>query len=269
MILVIDALTQDSFADILDEMFQLRARVFADRMGWAVDVKNGRERDIFDDLGPSYLVGLNGQGHVISCARFLQTTGPHMLSDVFHSILDGQPCLRSGQVWESTRFCVDTQRLQANGPSGAVAQATASLMIAMLEYAQSCGISDIVTVIDPVMNRVLKRAQSAPYDYLGTPKKMGKVEAMAALLDCTEARITAVRKHAGVLGDVFISPDLARLCRAYGTADMPQQDHCAQLGPELAAYCRAQIIAAKTPEEQIAAHGLMQHLLKTKRQLPL
>jgi len=80
MILVIDALNQDRFADVLDEMFQLRARVFGGRLGWEVQVNNGREYDQFDDLNPAYVIGLDADGHLVSCARFLQTTGPHMLS---------------------------------------------------------------------------------------------------------------------------------------------------------------------------------------------
>ena len=112
MLLVIDALNQDRFADVLDEMFQLRARVFGGRLGWEVQVKNGREYDQFDDLDPAYVIGLDQDGQLVSCARFLQTTGPHMLSDVFHAILNGQPPLRSATLWESTRFCVDTESVR-------------------------------------------------------------------------------------------------------------------------------------------------------------
>ncbi|MDZ7906284.1 MAG: acyl-homoserine-lactone synthase [Cypionkella sp.] len=144
MIIVIDALNQDRFADLLDEMFQLRARVFGDRLGWEVHIENGREFDQFDDLNPAYVVGLDEQGHVVACARFLQTTGPHMLSDVFHAILDGQPPLRSASIWESTRFCVDTQRLSASDKVGAVSRMTSEIMVAMLEYAKASGISDII-----------------------------------------------------------------------------------------------------------------------------
>ena len=207
MIIVIDALNRDEFADLLDEMFLLRGRVFGDRLGWEVDVKNGREIDQFDNLDPAYVVGLDDEGYVVSCVRALQTTGPHMLADVFQTILDGEPPLRSSRIWESTRFCVDTQRLTRDGTMRGVSQATAELMIGSLEFCKNAGITDIITVIDPVMNRVLIRSDNAPYDYVGSTKQMGKVPAMAALLDCTDERIDRLRAFSGIKGDVFATED--------------------------------------------------------------
>jgi acyl homoserine lactone synthase len=270
MILVIDALNQNRFADVLDEMFQLRARVFGDRLGWQVRIEDGREWDDFDDLNPAYLVGLDDAGHVISCARFLQTTGPHMLSDVFHAILDGQPPLRSANIWESTRFCVDTQRLASDARCGAVARATSMLMVAMLEYAKGAGITDIVTVIDPVMNRVLKRSACAPYDYLGKVTPMGKVAAMAALLDCTPERIAALRTFAGITEDVFMPDKVARARLDARLPDLKDQTEMhASLAnsagfaahAELMAYCKDQLDAAQTPSDRMAAQRLVQHLI--------
>lgn len=209
MIIVIDALNRGRFGTLLDEMFRLRARVFGDRLGWEVTVKNGMEIDQFDALDPAYLVGLDADGYVVSCARLLQTTGPHMLSDVFSSLLDGEPPLRSPQIWESTRFCVDTTRLKDTGGVSGISRATCEIMIAILEYGRSAGISDIVTVIDPVMDRVLKRSNCAPHGYVGTRKPMGKVAAMAALVDCSEERSEAVRAFSGIEGAVFLSDSQA------------------------------------------------------------
>jgi acyl homoserine lactone synthase len=209
MIIVIDALNRERFRGVLDEMFRLRARVFGGRLGWDVSLRNGMEIDKFDALDPAYVVGLNDQGQVISCVRALQTTGPHMLADVFSDILDGEPPLRSATLWESTRFCVDTQRLSAGRGPNSVSHATCELMIGSLEFAKRSGITDIVTVIDPVMDRVLKRSDNAPYDYLGSTKPMGRVSALAALLDCTQERIDRVRSFADIQGDVFLTEDAA------------------------------------------------------------
>lgn len=209
MIIAIDALNRERFGAVLDEMFKLRARVFGDRLGWEIDVVDGREIDRFDALDPAYLVGLDDDGQVVSCARLLQTTGPHMLADVFSEILDGEPPLRSSRVWESTRFCVDTQRLRARSGTAAISRATCEILIAINDYGMQAGIGDIVTVIDPVMNRVLKRSACAPYDYVGTQKPMGRVPALAALLDCTPERGAAVRAFSGIEGSVFLGDDEA------------------------------------------------------------
>ena len=209
MIIVVDGTNRDRYSGLLDQMFELRARVFGGRLGWEVEVVNGKEVDQFDALNPAYVIGVNEEGRVVSCVRALQTTGPHMLSDVFTSILDGQPPLRSPTIWESTRFCVDTEVLDRGNSRNSVGYATCELMTGSLEYAQESGISDIVTVIDPVMNRVLKRSDCAPYDYLGKTVPMGKVSAMAALLDCTDERIEKIRAFAGIEGDVFVDEETA------------------------------------------------------------
>ncbi|MAU53804.1 MAG: autoinducer synthase [Roseovarius sp.] len=246
MILVIDAINKDRFASVLDEMFKLRARVFGDRLGWQVNVVDGRERDVFDDLDPAYAVGLDDDGNVVSCVRALQTTGPHMLSDVFYAILDGEPPLRSPHLWESTRFCVDTQRLGRGRGPNSVSYATCELMIASLEAAKRAGVSDIVTVIDPVMDRVLKRSGNAPYDYVGRQAEMGKVPALAALLDCTDERIARIRKFSGIEGDVFLSEEEALCLLARRAVRAPAKS-------ALEIYCDEQVAAATTTQERVAA----------------
>jgi acyl homoserine lactone synthase len=52
MIFIIDSLNLREHADIVKDMFRLRKRVFADRLGWDVQISQGMERDRFDDLDP-------------------------------------------------------------------------------------------------------------------------------------------------------------------------------------------------------------------------
>ncbi|RBW60300.1 acyl-homoserine-lactone synthase [Ruegeria sp. A3M17] len=209
MIIVIDGINQNKFKHVLDEMYKLRARVFGDRLGWDVNIVDGRERDHFDDLHPAHVVSIDDEGDVVGCMRLLQTTGPHMLSDVFYSILDGEPPIRSAQVWEATRFCVDTKKLGRGRGENSVSYVTSEIMIGSFEYAKMAGVLDSIAVIDPVMNRVLQRSGNAPYDYLGTAKPMGKVVAMAALMDCSDERISGVRDYAGIEHDVFLTEEQA------------------------------------------------------------
>jgi acyl homoserine lactone synthase len=209
MIIIIDALNKHTFGHILDEMHKLRARVFQGRLGWEVSVTDGMERDLFDDLNPAHVVCLDQDGDVVGCMRLLQTTGAHMLADVFYDILDGEPPLRSAQVWEATRFCIDTQKLKGGKKRNSISYVTSEVMIGAFEYAQKAGVLDAIAVIDPVMNRVLKRSGNAPYDYLGSAKPMGKVTAMAAMMDCSDTRISSIREFSGIDHDVFASESQA------------------------------------------------------------
>jgi N-acyl-L-homoserine lactone synthetase len=208
VIYVIDSLNKQDYQPMLDEMYRLRKRVFHDRLGWDVEITDGMEIDIFDRLDPSYIISVDSEGHVVGCVRQLQTTGPHMLSDVFSSILDGEPPLRSSRVWEATRFCVDTQRLSGGRGRNTISYVTSEIMIAAIELAISAGVTDAIAVVDPVMNRVLHRSGNGPYDYLGTPKQMGKVVAMAGLIDCTQERAARIRAFAGIEGNIFAQQDM-------------------------------------------------------------
>ncbi|MBU2359373.1 acyl-homoserine-lactone synthase [Loktanella sp. M215] len=203
MIVIIDSLNAHEYPDLLDKMHQLRARVFSDRLGWDVQVINGRERDAFDDMDPAHVVSVDDDGRVVGCMRLLQTTGPHMLSDVFSCLLDGEPPIRSALVWEATRFCVDTSLPGRGIARNSISYVTSEVMIGAFEFGLSAGITDAVAVIDPVMNRVMKRSGNAPYDYLGSPHAMGKVTALAALMDCSEQRIASIRAFSGIRHDVF------------------------------------------------------------------
>ncbi|SFE14432.1 N-acyl-L-homoserine lactone synthetase [Roseivivax sediminis] len=276
MILVVDAINKHKFHDVLEEMFRLRARVFGERLGWEVNIVDGMERDQFDDLDPAYAIGLDDDGNVVSCVRALQTTGPHMLSDVFADILDGEPPIRDPHMWESTRFCVDTKRLGRGNGRGSVNHATCELMIASLESAMNAGVSDIVTVIDPVMNRVLKRSGNAPYDYVGKTVPMGKVPAMAALLDATDERVSAIRTFSGIESDVFLTDEEGRAL--FDKSRTPQTEVASDTVstlPERAAndnhgtfnaltsYCRDQLNAARTHEERAAARALVRSITET------
>ncbi len=263
MLVVVDALNKADFPGLLDEMFRLRARVFGDRLGWEVDIRNGREIDKFDALDPAYVIGLDDEGHVVSCVRALQTTGPHMLSDVFSAILDGEAPLRSATLWESTRFCVDTNRLDRGNGRNSVSYATCELMVGSLEYAKNSGITDIVTVIDPVMDRVLKRSDNAPYGYVGKKTPMGKVPALAALLDCSDERINKVRAFAGIEGDVFADETvMARLMAAEAERRQAVALSYMQMGmlDNLVQYLNDQYDNAHSDEERMAVERLAAQL---------
>ncbi len=264
MIIVVDGLNRHQFSDVLDEMFELRARVFSERLGWDVKIEDGKEIDEFDHLDPAYVIGLDDGGNVVAAVRALQTTGPHMLSDVFSAILDGEPPIRSATMWESTRFCVDTQRLNRGKDKNSVSYATCELMIGSLEYAKNAGIQDIITVIDPIMDRVLKRSNCAPYDYVGKTVPMGKVSALAALLDCTDERIDAIRDFAGIKTDVFLEEDKAlELFNSKNLVDQNPANRDHKPLTELEKYFVEQMNAARTEAERQDVLRLIETLSNT------
>lgn len=268
MIIVIDALNEAKFSKILDEVYKLRARVFSGRLGWDVAVEDGREIDLYDKLNPAHVVCLDDDGEVVGCMRLLQTTGPHMLADIFYDLLDGEAPMRSSQIWEATRFCIDTDKLKGGESRNSISHYTSELMLGCFEYAQSAGILDIIAVIDPVMNRVMKRSGNAPYDYVGSTKPMGVVSAMTALMDCTDERIQSIRNFANITHDIFADEDKAlelfnSTAKAKAIAnDISLEPKHGPLAPaaqksDLQKYCFDQLAKANTEQEVAAALSLL------------
>ncbi|NSY14954.1 acyl-homoserine-lactone synthase [Agrobacterium vitis] len=167
-------------AHLLHLHYQLRARVFFDRLGWEVDVRAGCESDGFDALRPTYVLAIAETGQLAGCARLLPALGPTMVADVFPSLLpDGQLSAHAAMI-ESSRFCVDTALAEGRG-SGSVHEATLTMFAAIVEWCMANGYTEIVTVTDLRFERILARV-GWPLLRLSEPKKIGVTMAVAGTL---------------------------------------------------------------------------------------
>lgn len=191
------ALSSGEFAGrlgLLERMFKLRRRVFKDRLDWDVSSADGMEIDVFDALGPTYLLVLTGQEDVVGCVRLLPTTGPTMLADTFPSLLNGQQPPRDPDVLESSRFCVDTGST-ANTSGGGLSRITLLLFAAMIEHLNSVRARSIVTVTDLRMERILRRA-GWPLQRITAPHPIGTTMTLAGYLHGSEAALSEICQHA-------------------------------------------------------------------------
>ena len=178
------------FPELMDQMFELRARVFDKRLEWEVQVQGDHERDEFDELDPLYALAIDND-RVVGCFRLLQTTGPNMLSDVFSVLVDGP--VRSPLIWESTRFCIDTSAFDKRDRRG-LSDLTAKMLCSLYEIGMLAGLEFIVTVLDVRMERILRRA-GCPMERLGEPKDIGGVQTLAILMPVSEENVAAMHDH--------------------------------------------------------------------------
>lgn len=208
MIRLVQGHLANSHAAHFDQMFKLRAKVFGARLGWDVRVTDGQERDEFDDLNPLYGLALSENGNeVIGSFRLLQTTGPTMLGSVFKELLPEGESVRSPLVWESTRFCVDTERAASLGERG-LNTLTGKLLAAVYETGMLAGLTHVVTVIDVRMERVMRRA-GCPMDRLGPARRIGRVDTIAVLVPTTEAALEEICTRNGIEAPCIERTDLA------------------------------------------------------------
>src|SRR5580704_753348 len=116
MIVVIERYNAHEYSHLMDQMFRLRARVFHDRLGWDVEVADGKERDRYDDEGPVYIIYADDEARQVKGSlRLLPTTGPTVLADIFSDTLPDAVNLSAPTIWECTRFCVEDHGTSRRG----------------------------------------------------------------------------------------------------------------------------------------------------------
>jgi acyl homoserine lactone synthase len=202
MITLIDSTNRHRYLDLLDQMFQLRAEVFKNRLGWDVTVHDNKEIDVFDAADPLYLLSLNEQtGELQGSVRLLPTTGPNMLRDVFHALLPDGEVVEDPLIWESTRFCIDPKLPLPSG--GGLHHVTGELLCGLVEAGMKIGLRQIVSVYDARMVRIF-RAANCPAQLIGRPYRFGEVMTYAGLFDVSPTMRDRIGAKANIGSDPVI-----------------------------------------------------------------
>jgi N-acyl-L-homoserine lactone synthetase len=173
MIVVIEQYNAHEYSGLMDEMFRLRARVFRDRLGWDVQVADGKERDKYDDEGPVYLIYADDESRKVrGSLRLLPTTGPTVLADIFCDTLPDAVHLRAPTIWECTRFCLEEDILSRRHREELLI-ASAVLIAALGDVAIRAGIESIVGNFDSTMLRLYRRI-GCEVEVLGSTRRYGR-----------------------------------------------------------------------------------------------
>ena len=184
-------------------MFRSRASTFSERLGWDVVVKDGYERDRFDDENPLYVVSVDPvSGQYWGSLRLLPTTGPNMLRDIFPYLLKDGEVIESATIWEVSRICGLLVEGQPDRARAGVNYVLADLLVGIADVAIAAGLTQIVAVFDARIFRVLKAAGCNPR-IIGTPRRIGNTMSYAGLFDMREAFQRAVRSGLGIDGSVL------------------------------------------------------------------
>jgi acyl homoserine lactone synthase len=171
MIIVIEPHNAAEYPKLMEQMFRLRARVFRDRLGWDVQVANGKERDKYDDEAPVYLIYADDKAREVKgCLRLLPTTGPTVLADFFSDTLPDAVFLSAPSIWECTRFCLDDRLLAKSNQD--MYFASAVLIAALGDVAIKAGIESILGNFDSTMLRIYRRI-GCEVEVLGSTERYG------------------------------------------------------------------------------------------------
>jgi acyl homoserine lactone synthase len=177
--------------------FAIVPETFSHRLGWEVKVKDGYERDHFDDENPLYLVSVDPDTEEYwGSLRLLPTTGPNMLRDVFPQLLDGD-YIESATIWECSRICATAARAQPERNGGGVNYVLSELILGIGEVAVAAGLTQIAAVFDARVLRVLRTAGCNP-EIIGTPQQIDEVMCYAGLFDTGEGPLKTFRAASGI-----------------------------------------------------------------------
>ena len=201
MIEIVTPEKYDLWRPHLREMHRQRYRIFKQRLGWDVDGENDEERDRYDDLNPTYILGFDGTGRLVSSWRLLPTTGPNMLRDEFSILLEGQAAPSNPDVWECSRFAVDLGDT-IDGCLAAVSRTTREIFCGLIEYCLDQGIAEVEAVYDLRVARILPRVGCWPKRKTRV-FSIGKTRALAGWFDISQDVLNDVRQAGGIQGPVL------------------------------------------------------------------
>lgn len=133
---------RSAYEDYLNQMFEMRRRVFIEKLGWeALTAPYGRERDFIDESDAvEYLLTLDDFGNLIGSGRFGPTTTPHLLSGPLKHFAerDYEP---GPSCWEFTRY-IPTE----HDDSPCKLQGRAYILTAMVEWAIRRGVRRVLGI---------------------------------------------------------------------------------------------------------------------------
>ncbi|MCZ7934759.1 GNAT family N-acetyltransferase [Agrobacterium leguminum] len=206
MYLLVQAHEYHKHAELLDQSFRLRKRVFVDRLGWDVSVSDHRERDRYDELHPAYLLWCDeDRQQLYGSVRLMPTTGPTLLYDVFRATFPDACDLMAPGIWEGTRMCIDEDAIYRNMPELRLDRAFCLLLLALCETALAHGIHTMVSNYEPHMRRVYQKA-GAELDELGRSSGYGRFPVCCGAFEVSHRVLIAMRSKLQVNESLYRRP---------------------------------------------------------------
>ena len=208
MILLVNGSERKQYAQLIHAMHRQRAEVFHERLKWDVNLVDGLEIDEFDSMNPLYLLSVDEiTGRLRGSLRLLPTSGPNMLRDVFGELLPEKEIVESATIWESSRFSKENLA-DTPEPGCLISRVTGELLAGAYEVGLLAGLTQIVSVFDARMIRIL-RSGGTPPTIIGKPMKIGVCMTYAGLFDISKEILANIRKASGIEGSV-LEPRSAR-----------------------------------------------------------
>lgn len=198
---MIRIITSENFGDhqeLMERVWRFRHVQFVERLGWTeLSSVDSREIDRFDTDDAVHLVAEKA-GRVVGYSRMLRTSGPHLLSDVYPQLMQGNAWPRQRDIYEWTRCISDVDA----GRFGDV-QASHLLITGVLEFCLVAGIKGMIVETHPkLVTWMLETGYKV--ETLGTPQEMNGVPVVPVHIGATLAALERHQQMFGISGSVLV-----------------------------------------------------------------
>lgn len=189
---------RSAYSQYLDEMFEMRRRVFIEELRWErLSAPDGRERDFIDEHEDvEYLLTIDDFGQLVGSGRFSPTTRPHLLDGPLkdYSERDYEP---GPDCWEFTRY-IPTE----TNDSPVKLQARAYILTAMVEWSVRRNVRRLLG-ISPLETLAFTSRMGWRNGLLGMPVEYQPGQSAVAMhFDLDRASLASTRRYWDLEGPV-------------------------------------------------------------------
>jgi acyl homoserine lactone synthase len=174
--------------------FQLRHREFIERQQYDVKTLDGMEFDEYDTLASVYLVYTEDGKTVLGASRLTPITYGCMLADHFADLVDDKSIFDAENVWEGTRFCIDSRL-----PAEKRLKICHHICAGYVEYGLLKGIDNIIGLMPTLILRSVFERSGICLDRLGAARQIGAhSKIQAASIAVHEDQLCRVGEKTGI-----------------------------------------------------------------------
>jgi acyl homoserine lactone synthase len=185
--------------DLFISQFQLRQREFIERQNYDVHSVDGMEFDKYDTLASKYLVYTLDGKTVLGASRLTPIGFGCMLQDHFDEFVDDKTIFSTPDVWEGTRFCIDSRL-----PPEQRRLICQTLVCGYLEFGIHRGVDRIIGLMPTMILRTVFERNGIALERLGAARSFGdSVKLQAASIAVSQTQLDRTRLRTGLEAILF------------------------------------------------------------------
>jgi len=184
---VVNERNKHLYAAEWDEFLRRRHDIFVGQKRWRPPSPDGRELDQFDTPAATYILGIE-DGRVVTSARLIPTSEPHLVSEVFPHMCEAHDVPRRPDWAEWTRTFVVPEK-RSTGLRGTLTE----LCCAVMEFALEEGLG-AVGGIQETYFLPHHRALRWQVTLMGVAREVSGEWCIVAYIKVDEAALASVRR---------------------------------------------------------------------------